>query len=312
MIKMIGIVQRLRSEIGSTIIITALGLMMILMLAAFVIDVGQLYLTRVWLVNAVDSAALSAVRELPHDVDGAMEQAKIYAAGNGVDLSKVDIDFSDDFTRIDVSGSQTVQFFFAGFINHLLSEVRASSSAKLFPAGGIRGTAPFGVQSQDFQYGIQYHLKYGAGPSNSIGNGNYGALALGGGGANRYEDNIRYGYQDILRVGDIVHTEPGNMSGPTVTGVNDRINSCYHTPSCTYDNFQPGCLKLIYVPVVEGLDVSGGDTVEVVGFAAFFLEGTMGSGNDNYVVGRFIEWIATGESSENSNDYGLYTYKLVK
>ena len=44
------------------------------------------------------------------------------------------------------------------------------------------------------------------------------------------------------------------------------------------------------VPVVESFDdVHGRDSVTVVGFACFFLEGYGGQRNDAYVMGRFLQ-----------------------
>ncbi len=53
--------------------------------------------------------------------------------------------------------------------------------------------------------------------------GNFGAVALGGNGANVYRGNIANGWNGILHIGDIITTEPGNMVGPTLQGVQDLI-----------------------------------------------------------------------------------------
>jgi hypothetical protein len=55
--------------------------------------------------------------------------------------------------------------------------------------------------------------------------------------------------------------------------------------------------------------VSSGE-VEITGFAAFFLDGVGGSGNDNYVLGRFVKMVVSGESG-GGTDYGAYAVKLL-
>ena len=71
-----------------------------------------------------------------------------------------------------------------------------------------------------------------------------------------------------------------------------------------------GCSRIVIVPVIRGFDKANGrDNVEVVGFAAFFLEGTLregGKGNSgsSSVIGRFLRIVVPGELGE-AGDYGL-------
>jgi hypothetical protein len=71
--------------------------------------------------------------------------------------------------------------------------------------------------------------------------------------------------------------------------------------------FKPDCPRVMIVPMVR--PVSSGE-VEITGFAAFFLEGVGGSGNDNYVLGRFVKMVVSGESG-GGTDYGAYAVKLL-
>lgn len=304
--------RTLTDEKGSALIICVLALSAILMLAAFIIDLGLAFVTRQYLVNGVDAAALAGVQELPRSQSKSKEVAVSFAEQNGLALGELGVSFDEDSKRIDVDANRRVQFFFGQLLNVLSVKIRASSSAAVLPVGGIRGAAPFAVVEQDFEYGVQYMLKFGAGSPDALGHGNFGILALGGTGSKNYEENIREGYQGLLRVGDMVETEPGNKSGATARGVKARTNMCYHTPKCTYDHFQPGCPRLIYVPVIEPFDPHGRDLVRIKGFAAVFLEGTMGNGDESYVVGRFVEWIVSADYIEGGKDFGLRTYKLVR
>lgn len=299
-------------ETGSALVVSVLILASMLMLAAFVIDLGVAFLTRQHLVNATDAAALAGVQELPGSQTKSRETAFSFAGQNGLGPDEIAVFFDENSTRIDVVASRKVGFLFGKLLEVFSVNVRASSSAAILPVGGIRGAVPFGVVEQEFEYGVQYMLKHGAGSPNGLGHGNFGILALGGRGSNNYEKNIREGYQGLLRVGDMVETEPGNKSGPTAKGVKARMDMCYHTPKCTYDRFEPGCPRLVYVPVIEVFNPHGRDLVKIKGFAAVFLEGTLGNGNESYVVGRFIEWIVHADYVEGGKDFGLRTYKLVR
>ena len=102
------------------------------------------------------------------------------------------------------------------------------------------------------------------------------------------------------------------MSGPTEQGVETLLMNCDHYPPCTPEHFEPDCARVITVVIVDSLDVNGRATVQVTGFASFFLEGVAGSGNLSIVTGKFIRSVTSGEVSETQNDYGLYGVKLME
>ena len=156
---------------------------------------------------------------------------------------------------------------------------------------------------------MQYVLKEGGGGGS---NGNYGALSLSGNGASSYVNNIINGYDGHLRVGDYVETEPGNMSGPTVQGVNTLINRCNHTPECTHDNYSSNCPRIITVIMVDTLNVNGRSNVRIAGFARFYLEAVAGHGNQSIVTGRFIKTVMSGELGDIEDDFGLKGVKLIR
>lgn len=298
---------------GSIIAVAALGMGVILAMAAFVIDAGLLYLTRAQLSRAADASVLAAVQELPSDRAMAESIARDYAMLNGVPEApegEISVDISDDNREIRVAVRKTVRLLFARLLGFSQSEVRARAAARIGPVRAMKGAAPFGVEGQNFVYGELYTLKEKGGDGEW---GNYGALALGGSGGNIYRDNIMYGYQGELHIGDEVETEPGNMSGPTRQGVEYRMdlcrNRCHH--ECSWDDFAPGCPRLIYVPIVTEPS-HGRSTVTIVGFAAFFLEGVGGRGGGHAeVYGRFIRMVTEGEYGDGG-DYGLQAYRLIE
>jgi Flp pilus assembly protein TadG len=70
-------------------------------------------------------------------------------------------------------------------------------------------------------------LKVGS-PSGSIAPGQFYPItyppnARSGGGGSEYRNNIAYGYDGYLQIGDLLYVEPGNMIGPTRQGINDLI-----------------------------------------------------------------------------------------
>ncbi|MDD5089545.1 MAG: Tad domain-containing protein [Candidatus Wallbacteria bacterium] len=142
---------------------------------------------------------------------------------------------------------------------------------------------PFG-----FTLGDTYVLKYGSGAWSGSPDkpyqhqGNWGALALGGNGANEYRDNIKFGESNpdhsLYYAGKQVYTEPGNMVGPTFQGVEYRI-----------DNDK----LYVTVPVVDSLDVNGRKLVTILGFLYFKLTGLENDNHGNtshgWVYGELVE-----------------------
>jgi len=161
------------------------------------------------------------------------------------------------------------------------------------------------VKTLDFEYGVPYELKVAGGTGEY---GNFQALALGvidhsecghaddvtnDPGGDDYRENI-VGNDDIhVHLLDIIDTEPGNMTGPTKQGINERLTP----PLMTLEEWEaagrPDTKQVCIVPIVELIEeITGRSRVQVVSFATFFLESTL-EGNDT-VRGRFIEWTAPG------------------
>ena len=305
---MIFILKIFHEEKGSIAVLTAISLTVLLGFTAIVTDIGILYMNRSQLINTADAAALAAVQELPGNFDAARAVAVDYAARNGKAGDIVETELANSNREITVSASRDVTLFFSRIISDLNSKkVSASATAAVRPIGSVSGVVPFGVVKQDFIFGLPYTLKEGGGDGE---NGNYGGLALGGNGASTYRYNITYGYDGKLHVGQWVSTEPGNMSGPTTQGVNYRISQ---DPGATFETVSKDSPRIVMVPVLDHLNVNGRGDVQIVGFAAFFLEGAGGSGNESYVTGKFMRLVAAGDvTSDPAADYGLYGAMLIK
>lgn len=299
MIKLIG------NQRGSVTGMTVVALTVLLSFAALVIDGGLLYVNRAELVNMVDAAALAGVQDLPGDMVQAEASSRAYAAQNSRFDDAVNVTVPSN-KIVMVSTVRPVELTFARIFGMNTANVRAEAAAVLKPVSRVMGVVPFGVVRQDFIYGQTYDLKVGAGDGYT---GNYDALALGGTGSRSYTDNIKYGYDAKLTVGQWVSTETGNMSGGTMEGVNYRINA---DPMATYNTVEPGSPRVIVVPLIESIvNDTGRHDVKIVGFAGFFLEGVSGSGTLNNVSGKFMRLVIAGDTSGTAPDCGVYSASLV-
>ncbi|MBP2636731.1 MAG: Protein of unknown function rane [Firmicutes bacterium] len=295
----------LANQRGSITIVMVAALAALLGFAVLVIDVGLLYVNRAELVNMADAAALAGIQDLPDDIVRAEASSRAYAAINGRSNDSVAVAIPSNKV-VAVTAARVVELTFAKILGIHRAEVRAEAAAVLRPISGVMGVVPFGVVKQDFIYGQTYDLKVGASDGYA---GNYDALALGGTGSRNYADNIKYGYEAKLSVGQWVSTETGNMSGGTTEGVNYRIQA---DAAATYDTVEPGSPRIVIVPLIESImNDTGRHDVKIVGFAGFFLEGVSGSGNLNNVSGKFMHLVTAGDTSGTAPDFGVYSASLV-
>lgn len=302
----------LKGEKGSSIIIFATAIILIMGCAAISVDIGLALNQKAQLANATDAAALAGAQELLNNTGNATAVVQDYLRKNGQDSGEYEIKVLDDNKSMSVTSKKEIPYYFARAFGVKKGEVNAKAVARLSPVTKVNsGARPFAVVDQTLVYGSSYVLKEGAGGGTS---GNYGLLALGGTGSRVVENNIISGYDNSLQVGDYVDTEPGNKNGPVSSSVQSLIDSCRHTPRCTYQSYQPDCPRIITVVIVDTLDVSGRKQVRIDGFASFFLEDVdQDAAGHTEIKGRFIKnVIADGDTSDSQVDYGLEGIKLAK
>lgn len=299
----------IRNKRGNSSIIMLVIVTTLLGLMSLSVDAGLLYYEQIKLQNTVDSVALAATSKFHEGEDKMLEEAYKYAELNGVDPEAVTVNISENLRRVEVTTSKAVDLYFAKILNKSSAEVTARACAAAGPISSIKGVRPFAVEKQDFVYGQPYILKKGGGEGNT---GNYGAIALGGKGASNYRNILIYGYNNILRIGDKIETEPGNMAGPTLDGIKSLLESDFNEHSEDLSKLEINCPRLIKIPVVDSLDVNGRSTVTIIGFAAFFLDDVEESGGQAEIRGRFVKIIGEGKIDESAEEYGLFGVRLVE
>lgn len=301
-----------RDQKGSVVLLVSLAMVGLVGMAAISLDAGNLYAQRQKFKNITDAAALAGAQLLIDNDDAtkaaAEAQARAVAGFNGLDPSEVSVNLEDN--RIRVSAGREEPVAFGRVFGFEQVRVEARSTAINGVLKGVRGARPFGVELTDLAYGELYTLKWsalGGNPPSGF-RGNFHALALGGTGADLYEQNIMYGANVTVRVGEYVTTEPGAMVGSTRRATDYVLAS---DPVSTYDNILAGSLRVMYLPLVQTFSVSGRTDIQVVGLAAFFLEDSPRPGE---LRGRFLRMSVDGEVDESGTvtDYGARAVKLVE
>ena len=320
------------SDNGSTIVIVALSFTLLLMITAVVIDLGVSYSKTAELQNASDAGSLAAAQLLPvetEDVLGVLEikdTAIEYVQKNGIDdVTYENIILGDvingSYTSVSVVLNQRVDTKLSSFIGIDFLDLSRDSKAIIAPTERVYGVVPFAVRKNVIEAHIangvteNIALKFGGGSGIT---GDYGVIDLDGvqgGGANDIELWLNFGYTSQLKAGeDLYPIEPGNMAGPVNSAVQNRYNQCTHFQDdggCDINHFEPGCPRVMTVPVVEDTEKK---TVKIVGFAAFVLEPIFDS---DFVYGSFVKMNTGGVASDligvgDELDYGYYNVMLVK
>ena len=302
--------KKMKNERGAALALVVIFMSVLLAGMALAIDVGMGVLEKSRMQRAADSAALAGASKLPENLAAAYSEALDYCQRHGVAAGEVQVGLSMSYpTRIQVLITRRIDHAFARILGINQGTVAAKAQAETGVIGGMAGVIPIGVEEREFTYGDMYQLKRGAGTCEKEGTpgncSNFGPLALGGFGASVYEYNLINGYNGIIRANDWVTTETGDMVGPTRVGINSRLDA---GEGEAFPDFPVGTRRLVFLPIIESLDVGGRSEVLVVGFAAFYLEDF---GSKGEVYGRFVRYHAPGEIYTPAEDFNLRGVKLV-
>lgn len=332
--------KMMRNDRGSSVVILAVGIVAFLGFMAIVADMGRLYWEKSRMTIIVDAAAIAGIQEMlppPGSQSAAQTVAESYATLNGARTGEVVATPASD--RLTVTGTRQVPLFFTGLFGKSTSSVAVTTVAIIGPTSSATGLVPFAIAYDTLKdssgnpqtaltYNTAYLLKVGSGnwqkgePAGY--HGNFGSMGLGGTGGDTYRDNIANGYNGpALKVNDWIATEPGNMVGPTKTGVDQRMARDTTTTwndvaaALAYRDANPGAPLqsallsplIITVPIVNSLLVSGRTDVQIVGFATMFLEGTANLNGDTVVNARFIEFSKPGTVG-GGGSFGTWSYVL--
>jgi hypothetical protein len=311
-------------------VLAAFTIPILLGMAGMAVDVGSYSSERRTLQNAADSIALAAAQELPDSSD-TQDAADAWAAKNGIDPAdmQVIVTGGSSAPAVQVIITESHEFAFVRAIGISDADVGGKAKAVKVSLGGNDGIVPWAVEDQvvgSVPFGQEIIIKYDA---NNPENGNFGPIRVDGSDSTTYQDAVTFGSDSIICAqgstnctastcpgdypstcgetspecdGEECRTKPGNMTGPTRTAVDHRIN--YTLAQCdTFDEVfsdpdndgvhslaadcnpwasGPGhcdtptelCSRRVFIiPVIDEYPNGSSAPVTVLRFALVFLEG---------------------------------------
>lgn len=299
--------QLLHQQNGSAALLLGLAMVGMLSITGLVLDGGKLYMTRAHLQKVANASALSGAQELMNsdrDVSDVVHDILIEHEEEG-SLHQIKIQMKD---KVKVHLQKTVPLSFSKLLGKETSIVEAEATAELRVMGRAVGAAPLGIDdSIPLELNKKYKLKV---DQTEVEYGNFGILALGGTGASTYEENLKNGYRNEIRFGDILETETGNIAGKTRAVIQERLTAC---PYLEGDVKYRDCSRIILIPVYTPYNHETNQLkeVKVTGFAYFYITEPMDF-KDTAITGMFIERAGTGFEEPGAVNHGAYVIRLIK
>lgn len=294
---------------GQIIVLFALLLPVLIGVMALVVDVGIFYSQWSTLQSAADASSLAGAAYLPDNASRAISTARIYAQTSGVGAGEITgITVSADNQTITVSLNRGVSYYFGAVLGLKSSTVAVSATAGLRSAASARNIIPVGIDSRTtYGYGQPIKLIQGSSP---WGPGNWGALALGGNGANNFSDKVVNGYSPQVKVGDLVSTETGKMTGQSRTAFVNRIaNGASMDPGGSFADHTLDDVRVATVPIVNFAAAAGKTKVQVLGFAEVWIDSVDPQLTINAI---FVRQLAPGSTPGSGTNYGANSSVLIR
>jgi Flp pilus assembly protein TadG len=294
-------------------------------MAALVIDVGSWYHAQRKLQTAVDAAALAGAQELPTSPSTASTVAKQYAQNNYAGMPVPTVTFPDPGT-IDVQAQAATPGIFVPVFERILHSstvhnvvtVHAHAQAQVSVPLFMKNVAPVAVKNtvacavtNPSCYGQTLTLSF---DESQVSSSTIGLIKLtchstastacgssSGIGGSQLKDWIESGYQDALPANQWYGVKTGETVGPVKQGFMDRVG----VP--------------LFFPVFDQVANSGSSYFfHVIGWAAFVIDanGVDWGSHTRQLTGHFTTFIATdlasGGTVGGATDFGVHVITLTK
>jgi Flp pilus assembly protein TadG len=314
--------MRIQNQRGQATVITVVFLVVLLGMAALVLDVGSWYRAKRSAQSTADAAALAGAQTLP-DTANAKTLAQQYASKNG-GLGSGTITFSTSQSANDsitVRVSRPAPGFFAKLFGVRSVTVGGTATAKSEVVAQARYVAPITVHYKhpllnctgpsshptcNPTFGTtttldleDLHQRGGGNGAGAFGlmNLNYGDPS-GNVGAGTLADWLRYGDDQYLPLGKYYSAPSANFNNSQFTSALDAVLG-----------------KEVLFPVYRLLTGPGSNAqYDVIGWVGFVITSYDTSGSSGSLTGYFTRYVADGIQAGGGNpgpDFGVHKVELV-
>jgi Flp pilus assembly protein TadG len=303
-----------KNERGQAFVLTVLSLVVLLGMAALVLDVGAWFHQKRHLQATADAAALAGAQLLPNDPGGASAQALSYGSKNGGGVAGADVTVTSSRATndtISVKAHKTNNGVFSKVVGVFNVNIAATAKARVGAPASALHVAPMVVycghsliqncnnSSKLPQFKTNTDLDFSAMGAP----GAFGMLNLDGGngtvGSSKEAQWISTGFDKYLGLG-LYKSDPGaKFSSQNVrSALNGRIGT------------------VLLFPVFKTLSGTGQNAVyDIIGWIGFYLTGYDVHGNSATLHGYFTEYIAQGIQASSGQGsplaYGVRTVQLI-
>lgn len=292
---------------GNAILLVAFALSGLLVMTGLVIDGGTLYMTKRHMQKAANAAVLSGAQELTNTQEAVTKVVSDVLTKHQEQTNLLNFQITMH-QKVSLDLRKEAKLAFSGLFGFTTVPVEVHAAAEIATMGRAAGAAPLGIdESMQLEYYKVYSLKV---DQKEVQTGNFGVFALGGPGAQIYEENLRSGYQNEIKAGDIIDTQTGNISGKTRKVIKELIDKCPYLKGETHHR---DCSRILLVPVFKPHYYATNQLqqVQITGFAYFYITEPMSS-IDTSIKGMFIKRAGTGYANPNIVNKGAYSIKLTE
>lgn len=230
---------------GQVAVLIAVLIVVLLGMAALVVDVGSLYQKRGFFQTVADAASLAGAHELPESPEGAVAAAVDYAARNNVDIAYNYMDYTSEEIEISTTlypddtitvtlASREAPLYFAKIFGNDTADISAGAKAMVGSPIQVYGVAPWAAaipEGTDWESWLWQEAGEEKVISGELEDSDFIAwdtTSHPGQWNQRYKDRIVNGYQEPLEEEDSIYTRDINIA-QTIKALEDRID--------VWDNF---------------------------------------------------------------------------
>ena len=316
--------MRARSDHGQATVLTVVFLVVLLGMAALVLDIGSWYRADRATQSAADAAALAGAQALPGDSATANTLALQYATKNG-GLGSGGVTFSSKIVANDtikVTVKRAAPTFFAKIFGRNTVTVGSTATARSEGVSAVKYVAPIVVHykhpllnckgpaskptcAPDFgpTHPTTLNLEDLHKPGGGSGSGAFGLLNLNYGdptgniGAGTLADWLLNGYDDELPLGTYFSAPSANFNNSQFQSSLDAVIG-----------------KEVLFPVYRLLTGPGSNAkYDIIGWVGFVITSYNTGGSSGTLTGYFTSYTATGvQATTGGNPYfGVHKVELV-